>query len=514
MEPVIADNNKRIARNVIMLYFRMIFTLCVGLFTSRIVLQTLGIVDYGINNVVGGIVVMFDFINDSMWAGTQRFLTISLGKGDEKEANRVFCTSVLIHTMVALTILILAETAGLWLLYEKLVIPPERFTAALWVYQCAIISSMFRIVTIPYNALIIAEEKMSAFAYISVVEVSLRLAIVYMLWIGDADKLILYGILGVIVQIILCVCYALYCHRHFAAARYRFLWDRRLFLSMTNFSFWTLNGSLAIVSCTQGLNILLNLFFGPVVNAARGVAVTVQSKVTLFCDNFQGAFKPQITKSYANDELFRMHRLVIASGKFSYFLLLLISLPVIFHVSLLLRWWLGIVPRYTEEFVLIMLVIVMIRTLASPLLTSVYATGNIKRFQLWEGTVLLFVLPVTYILLKYTGISPVWAMSVYLLGELVAQVIRVCIILPMIRMRITGYLREMLCPVVLVTVFASLPPILVRRLCFPERDSVLSFSMITLVCILSTCFSGFFVGCKREEKAQILLAVKKIARRK
>lgn len=495
---------------MVFLYFRMLLTLCVGLFTSRVILQTLGIVDYGINNVVGGIVTLFGFINGSMQAGTQRFLTFALGKGDEREANRVFCMSMLIHALVALAVLVLAETVGLCFLCEKLVIPPERFTAALWVYQGSILSTMILIVTIPYNALIVAEEEMSAFAYISVVEVLLRLGIVYMLWIGNTDKLILYSIFTIIVQMLISVCYVLYCHRRFVVARYRFLWDRQLFLSMTGFSFWSLNGSLALICCTQGLNILLNLFFGPAVNAARGVAVTVQSKVVLFCDNFQVAFKPQITKSYANGELERMHRLVIVGSKFSYFLLLIFSLPVIFFISPLLHLWLGIVPEYTEEFVIIMIFTAMIRILATPLFTSIQATGEIKRFQLWEGTTLLFVLPVTYILLKYVGISPVWTMAVYLLGEIVAQGIRIYIILPMIHMRISSYIRSVLCPIFLTTVSAILLPIIAKLIYF-SNGSAISLITLILISFINACASSFLVGCKKEEKKRIVKYVAAMA---
>ena len=507
MDTHTGNSNRRIARNMLFLYSRMLLIMIVGLFTSRIILQTLGIVDYGIHNVVGGIVTMFGFINGAMWAGTQRFLTFALGKENELEANRVFCTSILIHALVALTVLVLAETVGLWFLYEELVIPAERFTAALWVYQGAILSTVIVILTIPYNALIIAKEEMSAFAYISLVEVMLRLIIVYMLWIGDMDKLVLYSILGVIVQLILSGCYALYCLHHFIAARYRFLWDKQLYLNMTRFSFWTLNGSVAMVGCTQGLNILLNLFFGPAVNAARGVAVTVQSKVMLFCNNFQEAFKPQITKSYANGELERMHRLVIASSKFSYFLLLMISLPVMLNISILLRLWLGVVPEYTAEFVIIMILTTLIRTLASPLLASVHATGNIKRFQLWEGTTLLLVLPVAYLLLKYVGISPIWTMAVYLMGEIVAQVIRLRIILPMIKMRMTSYLQQVICPIILVTIFAVLPPAVIRMLYFSDINSISSFIIILLLSIVSVCAASFFIGCKREEKLQVVLYI-------
>lgn len=492
-------DNKRIAKNMLFLYFRMLLTLCVGLFTSRVILQALGIVDYGIYNVVGGLVAMFGFINGSMRTGTQRFLTYSLGKGDERNINLVFCTSLFIHVLVAFVVLILAETIGLWFFFEKLVIPVERSTTALWVYQCTILSTLIMIINVPYNALVIAEEHMSVFAYISIIEVLLRLFSVLMLWIGNFDKLILYAILTVLIQIVLSTYYVLYCHRHFTVSRFHFLWDKQLFLKMVRFSFWSFNGSLALVCCTQGLNVLLNIFFGPAVNAARGVAVTVQSKVMLFCSNFQAAFNPQITKCYASGEMNRMHRLVVINSKFSYYLLFLISLPIIVNISALLDLWLDTVPEYTGEFAIIMIVTSMIRALANPLLTSIHATGNIKRFQMWEGTILLFVLPVAYLLLKYINISVIWVMMIYLLGEVIAQVIRILIILPMIEMKIRSYVHKVLQPIIFTTIPAAMLPFIVRQFFFPEI-SLLSCIMLVLLSLISVCTFSFFVGCEKEEK--------------
>ena len=406
------------------LYIRMLLLMFVSLYTSRIVLQNLGVTDFGIYNIVGGLVTMFSFINSSMRLGTQRFLNISIDNGDGKDSQLVFGTSIIIHLLTAFVILIIAETIGLWFFIERLVITSERFAAASWVYQSAILSTIIMIVSVPYDALIIAEERMSVFAILSIVEAILRLGTVYLLGLSNIDKLILFSVLNVVVQLLLRISYIVYCYRYFPTVRFHFHWDKQLFLSMTKFSFWSFNSVFAFFCCSHGLNILLNIFFGPVVNAAYGIASTVRSKVMLFCNNFQTAFNPPITKCHILGETERMHRLVIVSSKFSYYLLLLISLPIIVNISPLLDLWLTTVPKYTKEFTIIIITITMIRALATPLIISIHATGDIKQFQLWESISLLLVLPITYILLKYVGITPILVMIVYLFGELVAQVIR------------------------------------------------------------------------------------------
>lgn len=491
--------NNQIGKNMLFLYFRMLLTMCVGLFTSRIILQTLGITDYGIYNIVDGLVVIWGFINGSMDAGTRRFLTFALGKEDKGTANRVFCTSVLIHILVAVAIFVLAETIGLYFFHEKLIIPHERFMAAFWAYQGTILSSLISVISTPYKSLVIAEERMSVFAYISIIEVVLRLLIVYILWIGIADKLVLFSALNVCVQILLYICYILYCRRCFAVSRFRFLWDKTLFLSMVKFSSWTLNGTMALTGCIQGLNILLNMFFGPTVNAAYSIAMTVQTKITQFCNNTQIAFNPPITKCYASGEMERMRHLVVINSKISYYLLLLITLPVLVNLSPLLNLWLDIVPEYTEQFIVVMIISSMIRALGNPLMASLHATGDIKRFQLWEGTVFLLVLPIAYILLKYIGILPVWAIMIYLLAESVAQGIRIHIILPMINMKRQSYMRRVLQPVIVTTILAGLPPFAIQQAFFPEASALSIILLMSLSLVTASAFS-FVIGCEKKER--------------
>lgn len=295
-----SDNNKRVAKNTLFLYFRMILIMLVTLYTSRVILAQLGIRDYGIYNVVGGVVTMFAFLNNCMTSSTQRFMTFELGCGDMQRLKNVFAASLNIHLAIAVTIVLLAETIGLWFLNTKLVIPAERLLAANWVYQFAILSFCVNIVQVPYNAVLIAHEKMSVYAYISIIEVFLKLGIVYLLTISPFDKLIAYGILLFTVQLLIRCIYQVYCRKHYEESRFRLFWNRELYCQMSGFAGWNLFGSIAWLLRDQGVNIILNMFFGPVINAARGVATQVSGAVMNFISNFQVALNPQITKNYAN----------------------------------------------------------------------------------------------------------------------------------------------------------------------------------------------------------------------
>ena len=331
------SNNKRIAKNTLLLYFRMIFMMAVSLYTSRVVLDALGVEDFGIYNVVGGVITLFSFVNGAMSSSTQRYITFELGKGNTSQLQKVFQTSMNVHLLVALLILFLGETAGLWFFYEKMVIPPLRMVSAFWVYQFSIFTMMIMVVSVPYNAVIIAHERMSTFAYISVFEVLLKLGIVYLLYLTSSDKLIVYAALLCFMQLLIRVIYGYYCSCHFDETRYQWGWDSKLFREMLCFGGWNLWGGFAAVLFTQGVNILLNLFFGPAVNAARGIAVQVQGAVTQFSTNFQTAINPQITKSYAVGDYAYMHSLIFHSSKFTFLLLATISFPVLLETEMILQ---------------------------------------------------------------------------------------------------------------------------------------------------------------------------------
>ena len=504
-------NNRRIAKNTLLLYVRMLFTMAISLYTSRVVLHVLGVTDYGVYNVVGGVITLLGFLTNSMSGASSRYITFSLGKGDMGEMRRTFGNILSIHFLLAGVVLLLGETIGLWFVLEKLRIPADRMDAALWVYHLSVLTAMLGVVSVPYNAAIIAHERMRAFAYIGIVDALLKLVIVYLLWVMPYDKLVIYALLLFGVQVFDRIVYGWYCVRHFEETRARFLFDKRLFREMFAYAAWTMNGNLAVVGYTQGINILLNLFYGPVVNAARGIATQVQTVAQSFCSNFQTALNPQLTKSYARGDLLRMHQLLTQSSKFSFFILWLIALPLMLEAPLVLRWWLGIVPEHTENFLRLILCASMLSTLSNPLLVSVHATGNLKRFQLIEGTMLLSIVPIAYLLLKLFGIRPEYVFCVHIAVELCTQYARMRIVLPMIAMRVSHYVRSVVWPVVKVVLVAPVIPLMVYLLL---RQSVASFLLVCTVSVLSLCLAVYCLGCSRSERESLkVMALAKITRR-
>ena len=404
-----AENNKRIAKNTLLLYFRMLLIIIVGLYTSRVVLNTLGVSDYGIYNVVGGIVAMLAFLNSAMVAASQRFISFELGTGNIERLKKVFCTSVSIHIALAGIILLIAETVGLWFVNTHLNIPAERMEAANWVYQCSIMTLLLTVVSVPYNSCIVAHEHMKAFAYVSIVEAVLKLLIVYLLLLGNFDKLILYAILVVAVALIIRIIYGIYCKQHFEECTYRFVFDKQLFREMFAFAGWSVIGNLGFSFKDQGSNIILNLFFGTTVNAARGIALQVNGIISNFSNNFTMALNPQITKQYAAGDVEASVKLVYAGCRYSFYLLLLIAVPVMINIDYLLQLWLGTVPEYTSQFLMLALVAALIDVMARPLVTALQATGRIKVFQIVICIVMLCELPLAYIILHFGG-KPYWAM--------------------------------------------------------------------------------------------------------
>ncbi|MDY2827914.1 MAG: lipopolysaccharide biosynthesis protein [Sodaliphilus sp.] len=452
------SNNTRIAKNTIFLYFRMILLMVVSLYTSRVVLATLGIEDYGIYNVVGGFIGMFAFLNGAMSGCTQRFITIALGKGDEQNLKRVFSTCVITHGMIAIVVFLLAESIGLWFILEKLVIPESRMATAMIVYQCSIVSTIVMIMSFPYNADIIAHEKMSAFAYISIFEAFANLGIVYLLHVVNADKLALYAILLMLVKISVIMIYRIYCKRHFFESGFRWLFDKILLKEMLAFTSWNLFGGIAGTLMGQGINVLLNLFFGPVVNAARGVAVQVQSAVQLFSTNFQTALNPQMMKSYAAGDLQAMHVLLFRSAKFTFMLLLCLMLPLMLEINTVLGLWLKEVPKYTNIFVCLMLCISMVDAVSNPFMTASAATGRVKKYQSIVGSILLLIVPLAYISLKL-GAEPYAVFIVHLTIAIIAFIARMLIIRKMIDLSIREYIKNAILPcikVALPSIFVSL----------------------------------------------------------
>lgn len=488
-------DNARLAKNTMFLYFRMIFIMAVTLYTSRVVLRVLGVEDFGIFNVVAGVVAMFGFLNSSMSATTQRFISFSLGRGDDN-LNKVFSTCVLTHALIALGVLVLVESVGLWFLYNKMIIPEVRMDAAFWVFQFSALSTVVTVMSIPFNADIIAHEKMSAFAYISIVEVCLKLLIVFLLDVGNIDKLVLYGFLLLLVQCGIFLTYMGYCLRHFKESRFRFVYEKKLFSEVFSFAGWNLWGYLASILYTQGLNILLNVFFGPVVNAARGLANQVDGAIRLFASNFQMAINPQIVKTYAAKDLESMHKLVFRSSKFSFFLLLALSLPVMIEAPVILRLWLSTVPDWTASFLRLMLVVVIVDSVANPLMTSAAATGRIKLYQSVLGGIQLLIVPVAYVVLRMGG-EPNSVFVVHICICLIAFAVRLFIVRGMIGLSIKKYLMEVCVKSGVVTVVATVLPL---TLYFSMTNSLLSAIVVVSVSLGSVVVSAYAIGLTKSER--------------
>ena len=492
--------NKRIAKNTLVLYVRMLFTMGISLFTSRVILQTLGVEDYGISSVVGGVISMFTFINAAMVSSTQRYLNFELVRGDANQLRSVFSTSLQIHALIALAIIVLSETVGLWFLNEKLVIPEARMTAAMWVYQCSILSCAVSIMSTPYNAVIVAHEKMSAFAYISILDVSLKLLVVYLLVVLPFDKLIILAILNLLVQLFIRYIYTLYCHRHFPESYFQFRFNKTLFKEMFGFAGWSFWGNLAAILYTQGLNMMLNIFFGPIVNAARGIAVQVQSAVQQFVGGFQTALNPQITKNYASNNLPQMHSLMFRSARFSFLLLFFLSLPVLMETNFILTLWLKTVPDDAVIFTQIMICISLIYTTANPCVIANQATGKVKIYQMVVGGILLLILPISYVVLKL-GAPAYSVFIVHFCIESLAQFSRMYMLRKLIHLPLWQYMKNIYIPIVSTVAIAIILPLVVRM---QVAEGWLRFLAVGFTCVLSVGASSYFIGFTKQERVFFL----------
>lgn len=380
-----------------MLYIRMFISVIVSLYTSRVVLQTLGVEDYGIYGVVGGIVSMMGFINASMSGATSRFLTFELGRGDFSRLSKTFSSALLVHIIIAVIVLVLAETVGLWFLCNKLVIPEGRMTAAHWVYQLSILSAMLTITQVPYNSSIIAHEKMDIYAYVEILNVSLKLLIVYLLQIGDFDKLILYAILMFAVSVIIIMVYRIYCLRKFEECKFRWIWDKTFLKPIISFSGWDLFGNMAVTTRQQGTNFLINMFFGVVYNAASGVASTVNGILGMFSQNILTAFRPQIIKFYSVGSVQESVNLLYNAGKFATLLMVLIAIPFSFEMEYIMKLWLGTPPEYSVLFCRIMMISSCINMCECTVNIGIHATAQVRQMSIFTGVCYLGVLPVIYI---------------------------------------------------------------------------------------------------------------------
>ncbi len=394
-------NNRRIARNTLMLYLRMLLTVIVGIYTSRVVLNTLGVVDYGVYNVVGGVVSMLGFLNASLAGATSRFITFELGRGNRQRLADTFSSALIAHIGIALVVILVAETAGLWFVTHKLVIPAERMGAALWAYHLSIAAAAIGITQVPYTACVIAHERMGVYAYMEILNSVLKLLIVYVLLVGDFDKLKLYAVLTFLVSATIAMIYRIYCIRKFAEAHFHWTCNKEILRPMVSFSAWDVYGNLSVSANSFGTNSLLNMFFGPIVNAAAGIAYTFAGYMTVFATNVSMAFRPHIIKQYAAGDIEGMEKSLCSSAKFTSFLMLLCIIPMAFETEYVLTLWLGNVPQYCPELCRITLVAYFFSILSQITCTAVHAAGRIRAMSLYTGTTLIITLVPTYTLLQF-----------------------------------------------------------------------------------------------------------------
>lgn len=439
-----SDNNKRIAKNTLFLYFRSLIIMTISIYTSRVVLKALGIEDYGIYNIVGGFVGMFSMISSCLVNASQRFISFEMGK-DKPQMQKVFGCTITIHLLLAFLLLIVFETFGLWFLNVKLNIMVSRLFAANVVYQCSIITFCCNILSIPFNASIVAHEKMSAFAYISIYEVVAKLLIVYVLWVIDADKLILYAILMLSVTFSLQAIYVLYCKVKFDECRsHSLLIDKEYFKSIISFTGWNFIGSTAAILVTQGINILINLFFGVALNAARGIAEQVNNAINQFIGNFMTALNPQITKSYAAGEYEYANLLMVKGAKYATLIFWLLSLPVYIKADYILDIWLVKVPPYAPIFLKLAIIYSIFQTLSNTLYIGMLATGNIKKYQMTMGILYIASFILCYVLF-YLGLGPEWGYLSTIIALFIGVFVRLYLLGQMIpNFSITFYLKEAL----------------------------------------------------------------------
>lgn len=505
-----AENNKRIAKNTLLLYFRMLFMMVVSLYTSRVVLNTLGIEDYGIYNVVGGIVTMFSILSGSLSTAISRFITFELGKGNLNQLTKIFSASVTIQLLLSFFIIILIESIGVWFLNTRMTIPMDRLTAANWVLQFSIATFVINLISVPYNAMIIAHEKMSAFAYISILEAIGKLAIAFLISIASTDKLIFYSILMCLVSLLIRFCYGYYCKKHFEECHYKFILDKQLLRNMFSFAGWNFFGAGSALLMTQGVNILINIFFGVTLNAARGIANQVDSTVQQFVNNFTTALNPQITKSYASNNLEYMHKLVCIGSKYSFFLTWLFALPLLLETDIILTIWLKTVPEYASSFLRLTLYISLISVISNTLVTSMLATGNIKRYQIIVGGLGMCIFPFTYIA-YINGLPVESAYIIHIIIFIIQLICRLYLLKKMIRLRIIYFWNQTLVKDVKVVIISSILPLL---LFFIIPQSLIRFIILLVISMISTGISIYFLGMAKDERIIIKQYIKKIRHKK
>lgn len=500
-----SEKSKRIAKNTIVLYFRMIFMMLVMLYASRVVLDTLGVEDYGIYNVVGGFVAMFGLISAALTSACTRFLNFEMGKGNIEKQNLVFSTSVSIQLGLAFIVFVLAEIIGVWYINNVMVLPECRIEAANWCFQFSVATFCMNLIVVPYSASIIAHERMTAYAYISIFQGVATLLVTFLIVYNPFDRLIFYALLLFIVQIIVQFLYQIYCRKYFIECRYKNVFDKTLLKKMLSYSGWHLIGNGATVLKNEGVNVVLNLFFGPAVNSARGLSMQVDSAVTQFASNFMMAMNPQITQSYASGDLNYMFNLINKGARLSYYLLLILSLPIILNAEAILGIWLKEVPEHTVLFTQLSMIAAMVCSLSRPLITAQNATGNVRNYQLVVGGILLLTLPLSYIGLL-CGLQPASVLVVTVVVECACLIARIFLIPHTIHKFVPSiFFKEVLMNCFIVSLIA-VPLPLIMKICLPVNLYTVFANII--ISVISVSVTVLILGCDKNERQFIYSKIK------
>lgn len=507
------STSSRIATNTLFLYLRSLVVLIITLYTSRKVLEVLGVEDYGIYNVVGGIIGMISFLNTSMAATYQRYFNYEMGRKDNAKLACLFQASLTVQLLYAVLIVLMAETFGLWLLDHKLIISPERMVAAKWVYHISILSLALMMFQTPFTALIIAYEKMGTLAYVSILEAVLKLAIVYCLCLFPFDRLIIYGLLGFATVLLCTILCAVICKYKFPVCEIKFNWRKDNIKELTKFGGWGMMGSLALALKNQGMIIILNMFFGPVVNAALGIANQVMNAVNQFVASFQNSFRPQLTKSYAEGDMPYMYKLYYTSTKISFYMIWCISLPIMLNISLILNLWLGKenIPEYTGIFTIIILLTTVVSAYANPTSCIAYATGRIKWFTIIVSGLNMLILPVAYVALKM-GATPQYALIASLIITILVQIIRLIVVKHLENtFSLTEYCVKVVWPTMLVAIISTFIPLVLK---FYTGNDFWSGLLVGAATIVSVMSCTWIFGLNKNERDLLVSKVRQIISKK
>ena len=489
-------NNKRIAKNTLVLYCRTLVVLVVSLYTSRIVLNALGVEDYGTYNVVGGVVTMFSVISGALSSAISRFITFELGKGNKDKLSLIFSSSVNIQVGISLIVLLIGEIVGVWFLNYQMNIPLERLEPANWVLQCSLFTFCINLISIPYNACIIAHERMKAFAYITILEAFFKLTVSFFIMVSPWDRLISYAVLLLCVALAIRLIYGIYCHRNFEESHYQFVFDRSILKEMIGFAGWNFFTNSAYIFNTQGVNLLINIFFGVGLNAARGIATQVDHAVMQLVQSFTTALNPQITKSYAAGDKEGMVSLVCRGARFSYFLLFLLALPLMMETEFILTVWLKIVPEHAVNFVRLAIIASLVNIVGKTGYTAAMATGDIRRYVLWITSIVCLIFPVSW-LAFLVGAPSETAYVAYIVFYFIVLFVRLWLLRDMLDFPVGTFIRHVIFTIFLVTAFSVCIPLSIVIYIEPSLGRVvLSIS----ICLITAITSIFFIGLTSHER--------------